>query len=54
MKGLGCLPDGAVAPRSAPDLFCLDFYKDFDLYQRVDLARPVKVTELRRVSVTAK
>lgn len=44
MKSLGYLLSTPVPFRKAPELFCLDFYKDFDIDQLVALARPVKVT----------
>jgi dienelactone hydrolase len=43
MLSLGYLLSAPVPFRSAPELFCLDFYKDFDLDQLVALARPVHV-----------
>ena len=42
MKSLGYLLDAPVPFRSAPDLFCLDLYKDFDLDRFAALAAPAK------------
>ena len=39
---LGYLLDQAVPFRSAPDLFCLDLYKDFDLDMLATMAAPTK------------
>lgn len=47
MKSLDYLLAKPVPFRKAPELFCLDFYKDFDLSQLVALARPVKVSQLK-------
>jgi hypothetical protein len=44
MKSLAYLVDTPVPYRSAPELFCLDLYKDFDLDSLGALAAPVKVT----------
>ncbi|MGA8439461.1 MAG: acetylxylan esterase [Candidatus Sulfotelmatobacter sp.] len=43
MKSLAYLVDTPVPYRSAPELFCLDLYKDFDLDSLAALAAPVKV-----------
>ncbi len=40
MKSLGYLLDAPVPFRSAPDLFCLDLYKDFDLDRLAAMAGP--------------
>jgi dienelactone hydrolase len=42
MKSLGYLLDAPVPFRSAPDLFCLDLYKDFDLDILAAMAGPAK------------
>jgi dienelactone hydrolase len=42
MKSLGYLLDAPVPFRSAPDLFCLDLYKDFDLDRLAAMAGPVR------------
>lgn len=42
MKSLGYLLDAPVPFRSAPDLFCLDFYKDFDLDRLAAMAGSAK------------
>ena len=44
MKSLAYLVDTPVPYRSAPELFCLDLYKNFDLDSLGALAAPVKVT----------
>jgi hypothetical protein len=45
MKSLAYLLDKPVTLRSAPDLFCLDLYKLFDIGDLNALASPVKITE---------
>ncbi|HXH49179.1 MAG TPA: hypothetical protein VNM47_07520 [Terriglobia bacterium] len=42
MKSLGFLLDAPVPFRSAPDLFCLDLYKDFDIDRLAAMAEPAK------------
>ena len=44
MKSLAYLVDTPVPFRSAPELFCLDLYKDVDLDSLGALAAPVKLT----------
>ncbi len=44
MRSLSYLLDAPVAFRSAPDLFCLDLYKEFDLDRLAALAEPTKLT----------
>jgi dienelactone hydrolase len=46
MKSLAYVVDTPVSLRSAPDLFCLDLYKDFDIDSLEALAAPVKVAQL--------
>jgi dienelactone hydrolase len=43
MRSLGYLLDAPVAFRAAPELFCLDLYKDFDIDRLIALAAPTKV-----------
>jgi dienelactone hydrolase len=45
MHSLGFLLDAGVPVRSAPELFCLDLYKDFDLDHFRAMAAPTKVRE---------
>jgi hypothetical protein len=40
MKSLGYLLDNAIRYQDAPDLFCLDLYKDFDIDILAALAEP--------------
>jgi dienelactone hydrolase len=49
MKSLAYLLDKPVPLRSAPELFCLDLYKDFDIDSLTALASPVKITETSSV-----
>ncbi len=44
MRSLRYLLDAPVAYRSAPDLFCLDLYKEFDLDRLAALAEPTRFT----------
>jgi len=45
MHSLGFLLDAPVALRSAPELFCLDLYNDFDFDHFRVMAAPTKVSE---------
>lgn len=45
MHSLGWLLDKPVPFRAAPDLFCLDLYKDFDINSLGALAAPLKVAQ---------
>lgn len=44
MPSLGFLLDAPVPFRVAPDLFCLDLYKQFDIDRFIALAAPTRVT----------
>ncbi len=46
MKSLSYILDAAVPLRSAPELFCLDLYKEFDLDRLVAMASPVAVEQV--------
>ena len=37
------LLDAPVEYQAAPDLFCLDLFRDFDLDRLAELARPTRV-----------
>jgi dienelactone hydrolase len=45
MRSLGYLLEKPVAYQDAPDLFCLDLYKDFDLDRLEALASPTTIVE---------
>jgi dienelactone hydrolase len=45
MRSLGYLLDVPVPYGSAPDLFCLDFYKDFDVDRLATIAEPAKIVQ---------
>ena len=45
MRSLGFILDKPVSYDDAPDLFCLDLYKDLDVDGLVALAEPTKVTQ---------
>jgi dienelactone hydrolase len=49
MKSLSYLLDTPVAFRSAPDLFCLDLYRDFDIDSIAAIAAPVMIQNLEPV-----
>ncbi len=49
MTSVAYLLDKPVPLRSAPDLFCLDLYKDFDIDALSALASPVKITQISHV-----
>lgn len=49
MKSMGYLLDTPVAFRSAPDLFCLDLYKDFDIDTIAAIAAPLTIRSLEPV-----
>jgi dienelactone hydrolase len=46
MKSLGYVLDKPVAYRTAPDLFCLDLYKYFDVDSIAAIAEPTKIKAL--------
>ena len=45
MPSLKYLVDAPVKFEAAPDLFCLDLYKEFDIDRLALLAEPVKVSQ---------
>jgi hypothetical protein len=45
MPSLQYLLEAPVKFESAPDLFCLDLYKEFDIDRLAKLAEPAKVTQ---------
>jgi len=45
MRSLSHLLEKPVAYQDAPDLFCLDLYKEFDIEHLVALAEPTKITQ---------
>jgi len=45
MKSLGYLLDNAIRYQDAPDLFCLDLYKHFDIDILAVLTEPTKVSQ---------
>lgn len=45
MHSLGYLIDKPVDYRDAPDLFCLDLYKDFDIDRLIALAAPTSIIQ---------
>ena len=49
MRSLGYLLDAPVHFQDAPELFCLDLYKEIDLDQFADLAAPARVVIESRV-----
>jgi dienelactone hydrolase len=51
MKSLTYLIDKPVPFRSAPELFCLDLYKDFDIDSLSALASPARVTQMTADSI---
>jgi dienelactone hydrolase len=46
MKTLGYLLDTPVAYRTAPDLYCLDLYKYFDIESIAAIAEPTKIQDI--------
>jgi len=45
MRSLQYLLDAPVPQRSAPELFCLDLYKEFDLDQFLVMSAPAKISQ---------
>jgi hypothetical protein len=45
MSSLKHLLDEPVKFESAPDLFCLDLYKEFDIDRLAKLAEPARITQ---------
>jgi hypothetical protein len=54
MHSLRYLFDNPVTYGDAPDLFCLDLYRDFDLDQLKALSGPTKIIERDYLELTAK
>lgn len=54
MPSLGFLLEAPISFENAPDLFCLDLYKEFDLDQLAATAAPTKVTVERYVEAPRK
>jgi hypothetical protein len=54
MRSLRYLFDNPVTYADAPDLFCLDLYRDFDLDQLTALAAPTKIIERDYLELTPK
>ncbi|HEX5481767.1 MAG TPA: hypothetical protein VFZ08_03990 [Terriglobia bacterium] len=54
MHSLGYLLDKPVKYEDAPDLFCLDLYKDFDIDSLTALASPTQVSETHDVHTPPK
>jgi hypothetical protein len=48
MKTLAFLLDKPVVYEDAPDLFCLDLYKNFDVDELVTLAEPTKIKQMEK------
>jgi hypothetical protein len=44
MRSLNYILEAPVTHRAAPDLFCLDLYKEFDVDRLVALAQPTMIT----------
>jgi hypothetical protein len=53
MRSLSHLLDEPVGYFDAPDLFCLDLYKDIDLDRLILVAEPTKVQEQNYVTESA-
>ncbi|HUY12760.1 MAG TPA: dienelactone hydrolase family protein [Terriglobia bacterium] len=53
MHSLSYLLNKPVNYEAAPDLFCLDLYKDFDLDQLEALASPARVVELKDAGLSS-
>jgi dienelactone hydrolase len=53
MRGLSYLLEAPVEYKDAPDLFCLDLYKDFDLDRLAALAKPAVVIQQEFLEVAA-
>ena len=54
ISSLGFLLQAPVTFQQAPELFCLDLYKDFDLDRLAALAAPVRVTTERYIETPPK
>ena len=54
MRSLSYLLAKPVPYPDAPDLFCLDLYKDFDLHRLAVIAAPTKVVVLQNLDLTPK
>jgi len=54
MKSLSHLLDKPVEFHQAPELFCLDLYKEFDLDRIAAIAAPARVTIEKRIENVTK
>jgi hypothetical protein len=54
IQSLGYLFSAPVPLRKAPELFCLDYYKDFDVDRLIMLAQPVHVIQSSTAGSSAK
>ncbi len=54
MPSLNFLLQAPITFEDAPDLFCLDLYKDFDLDRLAAMAAPTRVTVERYVEIPKK
>jgi hypothetical protein len=54
MRSLSYVLDLPVRFEQAPELFCLDFYKDFDIDRLEALAAPAKVSVAKYLEVPNK
>ena len=52
MHSLSYLLDEPVEYKNAPDLFCLDLYKDFDIDRLAELAKPSEVIQRGFIELT--
>jgi hypothetical protein len=53
MHSLSYLLEEPVEYKDAPDLFCLDLYKQFDIDRLAALAKPAEVIQREFVEVSA-
>ena len=53
MRSLSYLMEAPVEYKDAPDLFCLDLYKEFDIDRLVALSKPAEVIQREFVEVSA-
>jgi hypothetical protein len=54
MRSLSYLFDQPVTYSEAPELFCLDFYRDFDIDRLAALASPTKIVQRAFLELTPK
>ncbi len=54
MRSLNYVLEAPVSHQVAPEVFCLDLYRDFDLDRLAALAQPAKITLQKALEASPK